>query len=402
MKSRFAFFCIFFVAANGSMGQSGEIFTPTRPAQNVSTNVISFEMPASKVTRLHEARGEKLNFNIPIAIVNGDSIRSKHIRIRGTTSSYLRRKSLNISLEKGAVFHTPHDKFSIAKFYAISMNMDKNYIRNRISCKVLDKLGIKIPSSAYANVLINGKTEGLYLIFDPPEQFAITGCAATMVIRRGYNEAIEDLEYSGNSKEEATSLRKKFQAVYKDIIQRYHGEQLYEKLSEVLDMNAYFTWLSFNHLFNNGDYSDELFLMWNPIKSKFEIIPWDFDDILHPQPHEGLEKRNAILHDKLIFSSEDALDVAIAKDDVVYMKYLFSYQQMLERLSPVILSEILNGVYEEIYPYYLDPAIIAQSQYDQGGLTDLSHLEEDLRNISGYINLRVVTHRKVIDSYLTR
>jgi len=400
MKTLWIFHFVFLTTAATLRGQDVEGLTLTKPEKTSPTNTISFTLPASKLNQLHQAKGEKLSFDAPLVIVNGDSIKPKHIRIRGNTSSYLRRKSLNIKLSKKASFYGPHDTFSLKKFYAISMSMDRNYIRNRISCEVLYHLNVNVPFNAYANLLINDKTEGLYLAFYPPEEFGLEKCDASLVIRRGYDASIDGFQYENISKKEATALNQKFQSIYKDIIHKNKGEQLYNQLEGVLGLEGYFAWLAFNDLFQNGDYADEVYLMWNKTKTKFEVIPWDFDDILHSQPHEGLEKRNAVLHDKLLFSSEDALDVKIAEDDFLYTKYLETYKRVLDKLSPSFLSEIFNGVFQEVYPFYQQPDIIGQSQYDTSGLTDLEKLETDMGNIYQTINAKAVNLRLQINALL--
>ena len=381
-------------------GQSSEDLKFVKPKEITPTNTISFTLPATKVTQLHQAKGEKLSFNVPLIIVNNDSLKTKHVHIRGNTSAYLRRKSLNIKLTKKASFYTRRDTFSLKKFYAISMSMDKNYIRNKISCEVLQHLNVKVPVNAYTNLLINGKTEGLYLAFYPPEEFGLEKCNASLVIRRGYDASVDGIQYEDISKKEAAALRQKFESIYRDILRKHKGEELYKQLDDVIDLESYFAWLAFNDLFQNGDYADEVYLMWSRDKGKFEIIPWDFDDILRGQPHEGITARNAILHDKLIFSSEDALDVKIATDDFLYMKYLSSYKQLLDKLTPPVLSQIFNDVYEAIYPYYLKEDIIAQSQYDPSGQTDITELEADLRSINQSINAKALNLRPKINLLL--
>ena len=400
MKTLWIFHFVFLTTAATLSGQGVEDFILTKPVQISPTNTISFTLPASKLNQMHQAKGEKLSFDAPLVIVNGDSIKTKHIRIRGNTSSYLRRKSLNIKLSKKASFYAPHDTFSLKKFYAISMSMDRNYVRNRISCEVLHHLNVNVPFNAYANLLINDKTEGVYLAFYPPEEFGLEKCDASLVIRRGYDASIDGFQYENISKKEAAALNQKFQSIYKDILRKNKGEQLYNQLEIVLDLEGYFAWLAFNDLFQNGDYADEVYLMWNKTKNKFEVIPWDFDDILHGQPHEGIEKRNEVLHDKLLFSSEDALDVKIANDDFLYKKYLQAYKQVLDKLSPPVLSEIFNGVFQEVYPFYQQPDIIGQSQYDTSGLTDMEKLETDMRNIYQTVTAKTLSLRQQINSLL--
>jgi spore coat protein H len=396
MKTLWIFHFVFLTTAATLRGQGGEVFKLTKPMKTNSTNIISFALPTSKLNLLHEAKGEKLNFNVTVLVVNGDSLHPKHVHTRGNTSAYLRRKSLNIKLAKKASFYAPRDTFSLKKFYAISMSMDRNYVRNKISCEVLHHLNIHVPFNAYSNLLINGKTEGLYLVFYPPEEFGLEKCDASLVIRRGYDAAIDGLEYEDISKKQVADLKQRFQSIYKEILHNNQGEQLYNLLANVLDLDGYFAWLAFNDLFQNGDYADEVYLMWNKKTNKFEIIPWDFDDILHGQPHEGIEKRNAVLRDKLIFSSEDALDVKIANDGFLYTKYLESYKQVLDKLTPSVLSGMFNDIYQEVYPFYLQPDIIGQSQYDASGLTDMTQLESDLRNIYQSVDAKAVNLRKQI------
>jgi spore coat protein H len=400
MKTLSIFHFVFLTTAATLRGQGVENFTLNKPAQISRTNIISFTLPAAKLNQLHNAKGEKLNFDVPMVIVNGDSIKAKHIHIRGNTSSYLRRKSLNIKLSKKASFFAARDTFSLKKFYAISMSMDRNYIRNRISCEVLHHLNVNVPFNAYANLLINDKTEGLYLAFYPPEEFGLAKCDASLVIRRGYNASVDGLQYENISKKEAGDLKQKFQSIYKEIIHKNKGEQLYNQLNDVLNLEGYFAWLAFNDLFQNGDYADEVYLTWNKTKTKFEVLPWDFDDILHGQPHEGMEKRNAVLHDKLLFSSEDALDVKIAEDDFLYKKYLRAYKIVLDKLPPSVLTAIFNGVFQEVYRFYQQPDIIGQSQYDTSGLTDMEKLETDMRNIYQTINAKALNLRQQINTLL--
>ena len=115
--------------------------------------------------------------------------------------------------------------------------------------------------------------------------------------------------------------------MYGASLKNFKGERLYQELSQLLNLENYFSFLAYNHLFQNGDYADELYFMWDTKQKKFDIIPWDLDDILCIAPHEGMTKRNEILGDKLIFSAEDKLDVAIANDAYVYRQYLKTHDR---------------------------------------------------------------------------
>jgi hypothetical protein len=51
-----------------------------------------------------------------------------------------------------------------------------------------------------------------------------------------------------------------------------------------------------------------------------------------------------------------------------------------------------------VYPYYLHEDIIAQSQFDQYGKTDLGKLEADLNSIYHYISTKTIGIRKKIEA----
>ena len=91
-----------------------------------------------------------------------------------------------------------------------------------------------------------------------------------------------------------------------------------------------------------------------------------------------MKKRNQKLGDQLLFSSEANFDLSIGKDDYLYSKYLEKFLEVVNILTPEVLKEAFEQTYQELHPYYMDPAIIAQSEYDHSGLTNLSMLQDDL------------------------
>jgi spore coat protein H len=362
-------------------------------------NTVSFNMPKDGLNQLHIAKGKELSLNVSKIVVNGDTLTVKRIRVRGNTSSYYRRKSLNIKTTKKSHFYTDTDTFALGKFYAISMNMDRNYIRNKISFAVLKLAGVHTPLNSYSDLAINGASEGLYLICYPPDEYAMKKLHATFIIRRGYGESMDKVNTAKEiDREHERELKKMFRSLYASSTLNKSGEELFNHISAILDLNSYFTWLAFNHLFQNADYADEAYFMWNPEKLRFEIIPWDFDDILKDQPHEGVTERGASHRDKLIFSLEDELDKKIASDAFLYERYLKAYSTLIATLTPEKLIAVMTGVFDELYPYYLREDIVAQSQFDLYGKTDLVKLEADLNSIYQYISMKVIGINKKIES----
>lgn len=368
-----------------------------------NVNKISFKISPGELRALHDAKGKKLTLKVAKIVVNSDTLKVKHVRVRGNTSSYFRRKSLNIKTDKKSHFYTATDTFSVTKFYAISMNMDHNYVRNKIAYGVLKLVDVSSPSNCYVSLSINSASEGLYLVFYPPDEYAMKKKKAPFVIRRGYGEAMDKVYAQKNvTRDQETEYKKKFRALYATTTMNKSGEELYNDISAVLDLTTYFSWLAFNHLFQNGDYADEAYFMWNPKKSKFEIIPWDFDDILRSQPHEGIDARSRSYPTRLIFSLEDDLDQKIASDPYLYNKYLLTYESLLRKLTTERLRDILTRVFNDVYPYFIQPDIIAQSQYDQYGQTDLGKLESDLNTIFEYISVKSKELRSNIAAQLQK
>ena len=181
---------------------------------------------------------------------------------------------------------------------------------------------------------------------------------------------------------------KKYLSNYKQLyrsLDKDTGEGLYKILSEYIDLEGYMKWLAFNFLVRNGDYADEVFFYIDPEIEKYRIIPWDYDDIFAISPHEGKEQRNKILGDKLIFSSEDLLDQKIAADPYLYEGYLKRFKEVLDKLSPELLKNVIENSYAELYPFYSDEEIISNSKFDYYKDASLENLKDYMLSI--YLSL---------------
>jgi spore coat protein H len=364
------------------------------PKPTSSINSIAFTIAQKKMNEIHDSKGSKINFTIGEVLINNTPAQVDRFRIRGSSSSQYYRKSFNIRLQK-KVSLFEKDTVSTKSLYAISMNMDRNYIRNKIAYTVLQSQGIVVPPHGYATLIANGKSEGLYMMFYPPADYATKVLHSPVVIRRGYNSAIKKTYSRNIPSEEVKALNQKFISIYKKNIPKYKGEELYAQLTDVLDLEGYFTWMAFNDLFNNGDYSDEAYFMWNTSTNRFELIPWDFDDLFQMTPHETLP---GTTKKKFIFSVEDKLDATIANDPVLYSYYLKTYNQFLNNFSKEKFKEILEKTYTEVSPYFLSAEIMEPSKHDKYGKTDIQTLQTDLNNIYMNISLRMQFNKKELES----
>jgi hypothetical protein len=94
-----------------------------------------------------------------------------------------------------------------------------------------------------------------------------------------------------------------------------------------------------------------------------DIIPWDYDDLFKREPHEGREVRNQTLANKMIFSTEEALDQVIGADDFLYQKYLASLKRTLLHVSPEKVKATMDQVIGELTYLARDEEAAMASRY---------------------------------------
>ena len=342
-----------------------------RALSSEEKNIYSLEVNSYCESRLNEISGEKYEIPSCEMAYNGVPLEIKSCKTRGHSTLYFKRKSFSVSLNKPVI----GGESEIKKLALNSLSMDQNYYRNRLSFLLMERIGIFHLQSNYAELRINGNSAGLYLAIQKPEDYIRT-LGSPLLVRREY-EGRYKIEYSDgeNNKDQVNRLRK-----IKKLTKEFKGQQLYDSLNEVMHLDHYFRWLAFNYLIKNGDYTDELFLYLMEEENRFDIIPWDYDDIFRSQPHDGFENRNKVLDHKLLFSGEAYLDIVIDKEEFLYLQFLRSFQQVLEILTPDVIKDTFEKIYMELYPYFSDQELIAQSESDHYGLTNLTDLKADLRN----------------------
>ncbi len=341
-------------------------------------NTISFELSASEYEYLQAVTGEKMNFKTTGLMINGESIEQEALHTRGQTSLYFKRKSLGFKLKSNATFHHGEKTEKLKKFDLISLSMDKYYTRNRLAFEMMEKIGLFDLFFTFCELRVNGKSEGIFMVIERPEDWAIDKKNSPLMIRRGYEHKMDKVETEKKAeKSEIKKYEDNFRNIYKSL-KKQEGEELFNTLSQWMDVENYMKWLAFNYFVKNGDYSDEVFFYVDPEIGKFRIIPWDYDDIFAGTPHEGKDKAKRFVGDKLIFSAEDDLDVKIATDQFLYNKYLDIMKEVIETLSPKNLKEVFDNTYAELYPYFSEKEIISQAQFDAYKNANLENLKTEL------------------------
>ena len=369
------------VASYCQENQENLTFLNFKDAGKGVENVILLNIPEMDYRLLHYTTGEKAIIEARHLIINGDTIKVSKINTRGQSTLMFWRKSLNCKLKSKAEFKHDERTETLKRFYLLNLSMDKYYCRNRLAFGMMEELDLFHLFHAYGELKINGRSEGIYMIIERPEDWALKEKNAPLVLRRGYNHKIE--KYISNGKTdrgESRTYLKNYKQIYR-VLKEYEGEELYAALGQYMDLDFYMKWLAFNFLIHNGDYADEVFFYVDSEIRKFRIIPWDYDDIFATTPHEGTKQRDKTIGDKLLFSSEDLLDIRIASDPYLYSVYLDRFREVLETLSLERIKCILEDTYAELLPYYSDPEIIGNARYDNYNDASLGTLQNYLSRI---------------------
>lgn len=356
-------------------------------------NTISLTVSDLQYEALQSSTGEKYTITTNRLIINGDTLEPREISTRGQSSLMFRRKSLGFRLKSEASFRHADRTESLNRFSLISLSMDKYYCRNRLAFEMMEEIGIFKLFYSYCELRINGKSEGIFMIIQEPEDWAIRKEHSPLVIRRGYNHIIEKAKTDNKTDKAYT---KKYLSFYKQIyksLDNQKGEELYKTISQWIDMDFYMKWIAFNFLVHNGDYSDEVFFYIDPEIKKYRIIPWDYDDIFAITPHEGKAQRHEAIGDQLLYSSEDKLDEVIANDPYLYEVYLKTLKEVLNKLSPVFMKKVFEDSYAELFPFYSNQEIISRSQFDY-------YKDANMENLKNYMFTLYSSLRTFRDIYL--
>lgn len=361
-------------------------------------NTISLYTSRAKYQALITGQGSKMFLDARFVIINGDTLNVQAIKTRGHSTLNLRRKSLGFNLKSNASFYHGEKKESLKRFYALSLCMDKDYVNNRMAFEMMERIGIFSLFYTFCEMRINNHSEGIYMVIERPEDWAIKKKESPIIIRRGYNQSIDKIASDDKTgKDEIRRYCDNFRLIYK-YLGRYDGEKLYQMISPLIDLDNYMKWLGFNFLVRNGDYTDEVYFYFDNIINKFGIIPWDYDDLFFPAPHEGSDAKAELIGSKLIFSAEDILDKKIANDPFLYNIYLDNLHEILTQLNPALLREIFEDTFAELHPYYSDEEIIRMSEYDAYHSTNLDKLIDDMTSLF----LKICFYRDRYLDYITR
>ena len=326
--------------------------------------------------KLLGSRGSKLDLKDVAMLINGDTALVKEVHSRGNNSLNFERKSLAVTLSNSVSIRQDGKKIKLKHFDLLNLVMDHNLWHSRFAFLAMADLGFFPLYNSYCKLWINGNNQGIYLLVEKPANYA-KDAGSPYTIRRGPDHKIDKEYVNTDSKEETKGYKNQYNDIY-HISRVAKGEELYSNLASKIDMKNYCQWLAFNYFIMNGDYADEVFLFIHPETKLFTVIPWDYDDIMRPSPHEGWENKNAVAKNKLIFSAEEWLDVVIANDAFTYKEYLTELKKIIFSLNEAKLSGLGNKVREELRILAADKQAASSTRFLDKDPFDIDKAEENL------------------------
>jgi spore coat protein H len=322
-------------------------------------------------------------------LLDGKQLDLKEIYVRGRNALQFQRKSFGVKLNTPITMYRRDgaEYKHLSRFKLIALAMDYTYIENRIAFGILEKHKIMPLFYRYIELKMNGSTQGVYLLIEDPEQYSREQ-GSEYIIRRGYHSGTTDVEYDVGSYNIGLEIyEESYREIYSNLA-LLQGEALYSFLDQRLNLEQYFRKIGLDYLLKNGDYTDELYLYAHLRQDDifFNLIPWDYDDLFSPYPHEvgrawavgklfgersysTLQDVLDVLGDKMIYSIEDDLDYAIATDSFMYARYESTLAGMINSMTPEDFDVLFEQVKDELTPFYIREEVVLQSRFDRNETT---------------------------------
>ena len=371
-----------------------------------NADVINLTMTDEQEQLIYDSRNEKIEINNPVP---GFEYRDKEYELkrlstRGESTLNYKRKSFSVHLDEHVQIENREYSglyYGLKDFKLVALVHDYTYIENRTAIGLMEKINIWNLFYKYVEVRINDNSQGVYLLIEDPEDYAIDLLRSEFILRRGYQANIYKYEYKPllyfKTMDEYVKVYNKIYS----FITLYKNDALYDSLSSIMNMNDYFRKMAIDLLLKNGDLTDEIYFYSQITDNNiyYNIIPWDYDDLFADNPHEigrdwgmgnlfGVRSYQSVqdiindVGEKLIFSIEDDLDYVIAKDEYLYSKYLVILKEVLIDLDNAYIESIFLNLNEELKPFYENSQIIEQSKFDR----DPANYELYIQNYSDKLN----------------
>jgi hypothetical protein len=336
-------FSLFSVLLNASSALGGQ----TVP------NIISLRISHQDRNYLQET--EKYVFTNAQIKFNDSSWSVVGLKTRGQNCLGAPRRCFSVKANGKFQFLNANNEnsLSLKKFNLVSMWQDEGYITSEMGYKFYEQSGTYFNKRVYAQVYVNGKNQGLYLVIEKPADSIKKKFSTPFIGRREYFSKLETKKYYPKK---TTLSEKDFLKSFKFIKKapissnESEGQNAYNTLASKMNIKRYMRWLAMHTIMQNGDYSDEVYF-YATVNEKNDIY-WDIMghdlDGLFDGPHLGLYntilRRNEVKR-SLLWSLEEKLDRKINKSPYLYAKFK---EELNDLLQNSITAEFIQASTEEL------------------------------------------------------
>lgn len=347
----------------------------------------NFIVTESQRKYINASRGEQYEVTDPLPYLEyaGEEYAIDRFEIRGDNTLRFERKGFGLNMDRKLTLPLPDGSGTrkYEEFKLLAMVYDYTYIENSIASGLFREEGLWPVLSFFTEVRLNSRTQGLYHFIEDPFEYFIERENSSFVIRRGYDHVIKASSAHPAKISETDTYKSRFRKIYESL-PLWSGKQLYDTLSEYIDLEQYFAKIAVDLLIMNGDYTDEVIFYSKAVDGNevFGVFPWDLDDIFAGQPHEignpwgtgtvfgtreyyTMEDVYADVGEKLLYSIEDDLDYTIARDDFLYGKYLETLESVIKKIDASVIDRVFERTRDHIGQFYAADSIIAQSVHDE-------------------------------------
>lgn len=348
-------------------------------------NTINLSINANDYLHYRDKAEKYLFAETQFKLNNEPAITAHEMETRGQGSIGYNRKNFGLKLDRPIRL----GRIKSEKLNLLSMAADAGYISTRLGLLTAEllKIGTPLPTE-YAEVIINGKSNGLYTIVEKPK----SAIKSPYVVRRGYKSRFfhEEAEISKILTEaQVQQIKDTADSIYQDISTK-KDVLLFNSLQKKMDIQAYMRWMAMNSLYTNGDYPDEVFFyvdaeMYKKGLIYFRVTPWDFDDLFKPMHGVPLNATAAAKpenQNSILYSYEDRLDRSFAPvNTYMYAQFKATARQVIADILTEIKTDALLGqIYTDISEY-LDNAAILQMGAKDSGRKGISYTKNEIRNL---------------------
>lgn len=377
-------------------------------AQASSVNRVEIKMSDAQLNQILSSDRYEVDSSEVKIFANGQLMGRSQVELqnRGQTSlKKFKRKNLTLKMMyKTDGSEEKHAKFNIGSIRSKKIILsagpeDGLLLKNRLSYSLLNHVGVTALQSDYAELILNGQSQGLYMVTDNPSDFVIKSKDADVVFRRRYND---DIEFKDSKKDltdhEIKAAHQQLSLLHKKLTS-LSGADFVREISKHFNLQNYMKWMALNYLLKNGDFVDEVYFFGKKQDSGtmyFDIVPWDLDDIFAEQMHLAQVPtfpNNAMADEsnkQLIFNYEGRIDLAIARDPVLLEMYFQVMTEVVDQLDDIALEALFAQINDDVKPYLTNNDIV------KAGLKDAEKVIYDESYVKQSLNekLKILRERR--------